>query len=59
MRINSLLNEIIPIPLIFIPLSFCFQSTGKLEKAEILEMTVEYLRAIQATEIGSRFESGK
>jgi len=35
------------------------KSSGKLEKAEILEMTVEYLRAVQMTEIGARFESGK
>lgn len=36
-----------------------FQTSGKLEKAEILEMTVEYLRAIQATELGIRVENGK
>ena len=36
-----------------------FQTSGKLEKAEILEMTVEYLRAVQTTEIGMRFDNGK
>lgn len=34
------------------------QTSGKLEKAEILEMTVEYLRAIQATETGIRLQNG-
>lgn len=34
------------------------QTSGKLEKAEILEMTVEYLRAVQATETGIRLQNG-
>lgn len=38
---------------------FLLQTSGKLEKAEILEMTVDYLRAIQATEIGLRFENSE
>ncbi|XP_064645609.1 hairy and enhancer of split-related protein helt-like [Lineus longissimus] len=54
-RINNCLAELSQA----VPAAFAKQSTGKLEKAEILEMTVEYLRAIQATEIGSRFESGE
>ncbi|KAK3090865.1 hypothetical protein FSP39_015320 [Pinctada imbricata] len=53
-RINNCLSELSQT----VPAAFSKQSSGKLEKAEILEMTVEYLRAIQATEIGLRFENG-
>ncbi|CAH1793626.1 unnamed protein product [Owenia fusiformis] len=53
-RINNCLAELSQT----VPAAFAKQSSGKLEKAEILEMTVEYLRAIQSTEIGTRFENG-
>ncbi|XP_074649194.1 hairy/enhancer-of-split related with YRPW motif protein 1-like [Tubulanus polymorphus] len=54
-RINNCLAELSQ----SVPAAFAKQSSGKLEKAEILEMTVEYLRAIQNTEIGCRFENGE
>ncbi|XP_062615791.1 hairy and enhancer of split-related protein HELT-like [Saccostrea cucullata] len=54
-RINSCLSELSQA----VPAAFSKQSSGKLEKAEILEMTVDYLRAIQATEIGLRFENSE
>ncbi|XP_076076113.1 hairy/enhancer-of-split related with YRPW motif protein 2-like isoform X2 [Mytilus galloprovincialis] len=53
-RINSCLSELSQT----VPAAFSKQTSGKLEKAEILEMTVEYLRAIQATELGIRVENG-
>lgn len=54
-RINSCLSELSQT----VPAAFSKQTSGKLEKAEILEMTVDYLRAIQATEIGLRFENSE
>ncbi|XP_025115546.1 hairy and enhancer of split-related protein helt-like [Pomacea canaliculata] len=54
-RINNCLSELSQT----VPAAFSKQTSGKLEKAEILEMTVEYLRAVQATEIGIRFENGE
>ncbi|XP_041364671.1 hairy/enhancer-of-split related with YRPW motif protein 1-like [Gigantopelta aegis] len=54
-RINNCLTELSQT----VPPAFAKQTTGKLEKAEILEMTVEYLRALQATEMGMRFEQGE
>ncbi|XP_061191410.1 hairy and enhancer of split-related protein helt-like [Saccostrea echinata] len=54
-RINSCLSELSQA----VPAAFSKQTSGKLEKAEILEMTVDYLRAIQATEIGLRFENSE
>ncbi|KAK6171373.1 hypothetical protein SNE40_019578 [Patella caerulea] len=54
-RINNCLAELSQ----SVPSVFAKQTSGKLEKAEILEMTVEYLRAIQATDIGIRFENGE
>ncbi len=37
----------------------CKQSQGKLEKAEIMEMAVRYIKAVQTTEIGLRLEHGR
>ncbi|XP_060065628.1 hairy and enhancer of split-related protein helt-like [Ylistrum balloti] len=54
-RINACLSELSQT----VPAAFSKQSAGKLEKAEILEMTVEYLRAVQTTEIGTRFDHGE
>ncbi|KAL5019357.1 hypothetical protein ScPMuIL_005079 [Solemya velum] len=54
-RINNCLAELSQT----VPSAFAKQNSGKLEKAEILEMTVEYLRVIQGTEIGMRFENGE
>ncbi|XP_069122826.1 hairy and enhancer of split-related protein helt-like [Argopecten irradians] len=54
-RINACLSELSQT----VPAAFSKQNSGKLEKAEILEMTVEYLRAVQTTEIGTRFDHGE
>ncbi|OWF36243.1 hairy/enhancer-of-split related with YRPW motif protein 1-like [Mizuhopecten yessoensis] len=54
-RINACLSELSQT----VPAAFSKQNAGKLEKAEILEMTVEYLRAVQTTEIGTRFDHGE
>ncbi|XP_064595139.1 hairy and enhancer of split-related protein HELT-like [Liolophura sinensis] len=53
-RINNCLLELSQT----VPLAFAKQNTSKLEKAEILEMTVNYLRTIQTTEVGLRFDKG-
>ncbi|ESP03875.1 hypothetical protein LOTGIDRAFT_97309, partial [Lottia gigantea] len=52
-RINNCLMELSQA----VPSVFAKQSSGKLEKAEILEMTVEYLRTIQRTESGSKHDT--
>ncbi|XP_033747991.1 hairy and enhancer of split-related protein HELT-like [Pecten maximus] len=54
-RINACLSELSQT----VPAAFSKQNAGKLEKAEILEMTVEYLRAVQTTDIGTRFDHGE
>ncbi|KAL8619213.1 hypothetical protein ACOMHN_049995 [Nucella lapillus] len=54
-RINNCLFELSQT----VPAAFSKQTSGKLEKAEILEMTVDYLRAVQTTEIGVRFDNGE
>ncbi|XP_070545329.1 hairy and enhancer of split-related protein helt-like [Ptychodera flava] len=53
-RINNCLSELSQT----VPAAFAKQTSGKLEKAEILEMTVEYLRAIQRTGLTAKFENG-
>ncbi|KAM7111731.1 hairy and enhancer of split-related protein HELT isoform 1-T1 [Molossus nigricans] len=45
-RINRCLNELGKT----VPLALAKQSSGKLEKAEILEMTVQYLRALHSAD---------
>ncbi|GAB6027622.1 hypothetical protein CHUAL_001862 [Chamberlinius hualienensis] len=47
-RINNCLAELSQ----SVPAAFTKQTAGKLEKAEILEMTVEYLRAINSLNFG-------
>ncbi|XP_071953432.1 uncharacterized protein [Antedon mediterranea] len=53
-RINSCLAELSQA----VPSIFAKQTSGKLEKAEILEMTVKYLRVLQRCGIAGRFETG-
>ncbi|XP_077998988.1 uncharacterized protein LOC144451941 [Glandiceps talaboti] len=53
-RINNCLSELSQT----VPTAFAKQTSGKLEKAEILEMTVEYLRAIQRSGLTAKFENG-
>ncbi|XP_041080032.1 hairy and enhancer of split-related protein helt-like isoform X1 [Polyodon spathula] len=45
-RINRCLNELSKT----VPMALAKQSSGKLEKAEILEMTVQYLRALHSAD---------
>uniref|UniRef100_G3UGZ2 Hairy and enhancer of split-related protein HELT n=1 Tax=Loxodonta africana TaxID=9785 RepID=G3UGZ2_LOXAF len=45
-RINRCLNELGKT----VPMALAKQSSGKLEKAEILEMTVQYLRALHSSD---------
>ncbi|NP_001161564.1 hey-like transcription factor [Saccoglossus kowalevskii] len=52
-RINNCLSELSQT----VPAAFAKQTSGKLEKAEILEMTVEYLRAIQRSGLAAKFEN--
>ncbi|XP_033124541.1 hairy/enhancer-of-split related with YRPW motif protein 1-like [Anneissia japonica] len=53
-RINSCLAELSQA----VPSIFGKQTSGKLEKAEILEMTVKYLRVLQRCGVAGRFETG-
>ncbi|XP_078453910.1 hairy and enhancer of split-related protein HELT [Lampetra planeri] len=46
-RINHCLNELGNT----VPMALAKQSSGKLEKAEILEMTVQYLRALHSSDL--------
>ncbi|OCT99575.1 hairy and enhancer of split-related protein HELT [Xenopus laevis] len=46
-RINRCLSELGKT----VPMALAKQNSGKLEKAEILEMTVQYLRALHATDL--------
>ncbi|KAM5264666.1 hairy and enhancer of split-related protein HELT isoform 2-T2 [Ctenodactylus gundi] len=46
-RINRCLNELGKT----VPMALAKQSSGKLEKAEILEMTVQYLRALHSADV--------
>nr|CDF52136.1 transcription factor [Euperipatoides kanangrensis] len=54
-RINNCLAELSQT----VPAAFAKQTSGKLEKAEILEMTVEYLRAIQTSEFGQKINNSE
>ncbi|XP_060699295.1 hairy and enhancer of split-related protein helt [Hemiscyllium ocellatum] len=54
-RINRCLNELGKT----IPMALAKQGTGKLEKAEILEMTVQYLRALHSADLARGREKGE
>ncbi|XP_028834039.1 hairy and enhancer of split-related protein helt [Denticeps clupeoides] len=53
-RINRCLNELGKT----VPMALAKQNSGKLEKAEILEMTVQYLRALHSAEFPRGREKG-
>ncbi|GAB1293142.1 Hairy and enhancer of split-related protein HELT [Apodemus speciosus] len=53
-RINRCLNELGKT----VPMALAKQSSGKLEKAEILEMTVQYLRALHSADFPRGREKG-
>ncbi|XP_040927263.1 hairy and enhancer of split-related protein helt isoform X1 [Betta splendens] len=54
-RINRCLNELGKT----VPMALAKQNSGKLEKAEILEMTVQYLRALHSAEFPRGREKGE
>ncbi|XP_069795894.1 hairy and enhancer of split-related protein helt [Narcine bancroftii] len=54
-RINRCLNELGKT----VPMALAKQGTGKLEKAEILEMTVQYLRALHSADFSRGREKGE
>ncbi|XP_066573915.1 hairy and enhancer of split-related protein helt [Amia ocellicauda] len=54
-RINRCLNELGKT----VPMALAKQSSGKLEKAEILEMTVQYLRALHSADFPRGREKGE
>ncbi|XP_058863467.1 hairy and enhancer of split-related protein helt-like [Acipenser ruthenus] len=54
-RINQCLNELGKT----VPMALAKQSSGKLEKAEILEMTVQYLRALHSGDFPRGREKGE
>uniref|UniRef100_A0A8C7E1T9 Hairy and enhancer of split-related protein HELT n=1 Tax=Naja naja TaxID=35670 RepID=A0A8C7E1T9_NAJNA len=54
-RINRCLNELGKT----VPMALAKQSSGKLEKAEILEMTVQYLRALHSADFPRGREKGR
>ncbi|XP_062903767.1 hairy and enhancer of split-related protein helt [Mobula hypostoma] len=54
-RINRCLNELGKT----VPMALAKQGTGKLEKAEILEMTVQYLRALHSSDFARGREKGE
>ncbi|KAG7264482.1 hypothetical protein CRUP_017184 [Coryphaenoides rupestris] len=54
-RINRCLSELGKT----VPMALAKQSSGKLEKAEILEMTVQYLRALHSAEFPRGREKGE
>ncbi|KAK5865840.1 hypothetical protein PBY51_020079 [Eleginops maclovinus] len=54
-RINRCLNELGKT----VPMALAKQNSGKLEKAEILEMTVQYLRALHSADFPRGREKGE
>uniref|UniRef100_A0A8C4X3T2 Hairy and enhancer of split-related protein HELT n=1 Tax=Erpetoichthys calabaricus TaxID=27687 RepID=A0A8C4X3T2_ERPCA len=54
-RINRCLNELGKT----VPMALAKQSSGKLEKAEILEMTVQYLRALHSSDFPRGRDKGE